>query len=230
MEALRQMAQVAGVPVTVNVQHGDPAGVVLLHAAAQRADLLVMGTNERTGWERLRSGSVAERIQREAVVPVLIVPSRDSEVREDEIDLRVVAAVDFGPSTSEVVERAASLASSEGRVTLVNVVATAPSGELTRYVVPEYRALMVQSAVERCRGLVDAAEIAADVRVVTGIREIEISRVADEVRADMIVLGASPRNVLSQGLFGSLATRVIRLSGRPVLVVPPPAKSPRAAA
>ena len=41
--SLRQAAQAAGVRFKVSVMHGDPAGVILLHASARRADLVVLG-------------------------------------------------------------------------------------------------------------------------------------------------------------------------------------------
>jgi len=37
-------------------------------------DLVVLGSNRRRGWRRLREGSVSERVLRRAAWPVLIVP------------------------------------------------------------------------------------------------------------------------------------------------------------
>ena len=60
--------------VRVEEQHGDPARVILLHANARKVDLVVLGSNGRRGWRRLREGSVSERVLRRAAWPVLIVP------------------------------------------------------------------------------------------------------------------------------------------------------------
>jgi nucleotide-binding universal stress UspA family protein len=50
--------------------------VVVLKAAAEfNADLLVMGTHGRRGFQRLILGSVAERCVRPASLPVLLIPS-----------------------------------------------------------------------------------------------------------------------------------------------------------
>jgi nucleotide-binding universal stress UspA family protein len=71
---LRKRAEAAGVKVRVEEQHGDPAGIIVLHANARKVDIVILGSNRRRGWRRLREGSVAERVLRRAAWPVLIVP------------------------------------------------------------------------------------------------------------------------------------------------------------
>jgi nucleotide-binding universal stress UspA family protein len=71
---LRQRAEREGVPVRIVEQHGDPARVIVLHANARKADLVVLGSNRRRGWQRFKEGSVGERVLRRAAWSVLIVP------------------------------------------------------------------------------------------------------------------------------------------------------------
>ena len=71
---LRKRAETAGVKVRVEEQHGDPAGVIVLHANSRKVDIVVLGSNRRRGWRRFREGSVSERVLRRAAWPVLIVP------------------------------------------------------------------------------------------------------------------------------------------------------------
>ena len=71
---LRERAEAAGVEVRVEEQHGDPARIIVLNANAKNADIVILGSNRRRGWRRLREGSVAERVLRRAAWPVLIVP------------------------------------------------------------------------------------------------------------------------------------------------------------
>lgn len=71
---LRQRAERDRVPVRIVEQHGDPARVIVLHANAKKADLVVLGSNRRRGWQRFKAGSVGERVLRDAAWPVLIVP------------------------------------------------------------------------------------------------------------------------------------------------------------
>ena len=58
------------------IADGAPADVILRRAAD--TDLIVMGTNRRSLAARLWIGSVAERISREATLPVLVVRASDS--------------------------------------------------------------------------------------------------------------------------------------------------------
>jgi nucleotide-binding universal stress UspA family protein len=74
LTTLRERAAAAGVWVRVEEQHGDPAHLIVLHANARKADVVVLGSNRRRGWRRLREGSVSERVLRRAAWPVLIVP------------------------------------------------------------------------------------------------------------------------------------------------------------
>jgi nucleotide-binding universal stress UspA family protein len=54
----------------------DDVSAVVLNAAADfKADLLVMGTHGRRGFQRLILGSVAERCVRQATLPVLLIPA-----------------------------------------------------------------------------------------------------------------------------------------------------------
>ncbi len=61
------------VKVTRNVTVGDPAGVIVDHAEAVKARLVVTTTHGRTGLRRVLIGSVAERIVRLAQTSVLVV-------------------------------------------------------------------------------------------------------------------------------------------------------------
>ena len=74
LTSLRQRAEREGVPIRTVEQHGDPARVIVLHANARKADLVVLGSNRRRGWQRFREGSVGERVLRRAAWAVLIVP------------------------------------------------------------------------------------------------------------------------------------------------------------
>ena len=74
LTSMRERAEREGVPVRTVEQHGDPARTIVLHANSRKADLVVLGSNRRRGWQRFREGSVGERVLRRAAWPVLIVP------------------------------------------------------------------------------------------------------------------------------------------------------------
>lgn len=67
--------------VTVHFEgvHGNPAEQIAARAVTHHADLIVLGTNGRTGLDRLLVGSVAETVVRIAPCSVLTVkPTRTS--------------------------------------------------------------------------------------------------------------------------------------------------------
>ena len=73
--ALRQLARRSGLsPETVHVATGEPETAIVRLAVNRRAGAVVLGTHGRTGWDRVRLGSVAEWVVRHAPCPVLTVP------------------------------------------------------------------------------------------------------------------------------------------------------------
>ena len=93
-EALAKMhlQKISGVARIVEVDlYGDGIAHRLLAAADElKADLVVMGTHGRRGFQRLLLGSVAERFVRLATCPVLLVPAPQSSA----VDTAAPAAVE----------------------------------------------------------------------------------------------------------------------------------------
>jgi nucleotide-binding universal stress UspA family protein len=227
LNSLRQAAEAAGVRFRVSVQHGDPAGVILLHASARRADLIVLGSSKRSGFDRFRLGSVAERVAREAAQPVLVVPAAAKAADSPAPFKNIVVAVDFGDGASEAVERALAMASGASRVTVVHVIRGVPFERSYRYpyhlMEPEYQRTLARVAWRRIATLIPpeaAASRRVHTRVVSGDPTTEIARVAAEVDADLILVGVTARGAVGRLLKGSTAARVIRTAERPVLAIP----------
>ncbi len=55
---------------------GSPKQEILSVASEWAADLIIMGTHGRTGFDHFISGSVSESVIRRAACPVLVVPSK----------------------------------------------------------------------------------------------------------------------------------------------------------
>ncbi len=59
---LRSMAATVrdrDLPTAITIRHGDPTAAIIDCAADDARTLIVMSTHGRTGWERLRLGSIA---------------------------------------------------------------------------------------------------------------------------------------------------------------------------
>ncbi len=228
--ALRQAAEAAGVSLRVSVQAGDPAGVIMLHANARPFDLVIVGTHQRIGTGRLREGSVAERVIQRVKSPVLIVPAVGNQAGKVTVSpfRRVVCATDFEPASNAALAMALPIAQKAGsRLTLIHVINGVSPESASRYAwhfkVPEYHRLLAASAWRRLQESIPVeARKSASVhaRVVTGTLSDEIVRIADEARADLIVMGVTSRGATGRRLMGSTAARVMRRAGCAVLAVP----------
>ena len=71
--AVAVKGQHPGVTVEVSVTAGDAVSSILAEANRVGVDHIVVGTHSRTGIAHVVLGSVAERVVREADVPVLVV-------------------------------------------------------------------------------------------------------------------------------------------------------------
>ncbi len=64
---------IAGVKVEGRVEHGDVGPTICQVATDEDADLIVLGTHDRSTWSRLWFGSVSDHVVRHAPCPVLVV-------------------------------------------------------------------------------------------------------------------------------------------------------------
>jgi nucleotide-binding universal stress UspA family protein len=71
LEALR--SKVNGLDVETFLKEGDAAAQILATSKEMGCDLIVMGTHGRTGLSHLLMGSIAEKIVRRALCPVLTI-------------------------------------------------------------------------------------------------------------------------------------------------------------
>jgi nucleotide-binding universal stress UspA family protein len=114
------------------------------------ADLLVMGTHGRSGFEALFLGSVTEKVLRSTRVPVLTVPPAVERV-ESVVYKTILCPIEFWDASTRALEYALTLAQETGaRLILLHVVeqlVDAPQlGEVSQFSVPEYRRYLEEDA------------------------------------------------------------------------------------
>lgn len=73
VDAVRERAEAANVPVSTAVARGVPHEEILAYADEAEVDLVVMGTHGRSGLDHILLGSVTEKVIRRADMPVLVV-------------------------------------------------------------------------------------------------------------------------------------------------------------
>ncbi len=195
-------------------------------ARALGADLLVMGTHGRSGFQRLLLGSVTERVMRTAECPVLTVPPRavDSVPRSPVAIERITCGVDFSDASAHALTFAASLAGlCQATLTVVHVLELLPdTSDLGSFDMSAYRASRFDDAKARISTLLTPA-ITASCRtqelLIGGKPGREILRVAADQQSDVIVLGTHGRAVVERLFFGSAAAHVVRHATCPVITV-----------
>lgn len=223
---LRRRADLANVQVTDRVQQGDPAKIILSQADALHPDVVVVGTHQRSGLDRFANGSVAERVAAKSSVPVLVVPHRRRTVAVEPFR-HLAVAVDFSAASNRALEQALALARRPtDRVTLLHVVPGFSSGvppHLYRYGFAEYQDRLLRDGRRRLQLAVPLkrhSPATVHARVLVGDTSTEISRVVENIGADLLVVGAPARSLVPRALFGSTAARLLRASRVPVLAVP----------
>lgn len=73
VERVQLEAEAAGVDVVTAVEHGVPHEEILDYTDAHDIDMVIMGTQGRTGLDRVLMGSVTERVVRMSDTPVVTV-------------------------------------------------------------------------------------------------------------------------------------------------------------
>jgi nucleotide-binding universal stress UspA family protein len=203
---LRERAEAAGVNALTVEQHGDPAEIILLHADARPVDLIVMGTERRTGWARLRERSVAEQVLRRTKRPTLVV--RRDDTGDGAAFENVLVAIDLSPVSTGLIDAALKLSRGESRrLTVLHAVGGIEAAATARQQLADVMPPSVGTKV----GL----------HVTTGPAAQTIRAYAEDAHADLIVMGRSKRFMH----LGSTAVGLLRNTDRALLIVPPGASA-----
>jgi nucleotide-binding universal stress UspA family protein len=231
-----------GRPVIAEVAEGfDVAGVLVARAAEPSTDLVVMATRAPGPIGRALRGSVADRVMRESPRPVVLVPP-GVDGRDEQLTLRrVLVPLDGSAFALAAVDHLLELRGGRDLEFVLLAVVTSgfvdvapPSltGLADGTAVPEAyaglpdRALARTAAEQHLKGVADRLR-AQDVSVARA-RVVEdrdpaaaINRAVGEDSADFIAMTTRGSSGLKRFVLGSIAERVVRDTGVPVLLVTP---------
>jgi len=226
--ALQDFIESCGVtPATAQVvESAAPVMGITDYARHTGADLIVIGTHGVAGFDRLVFGSTTERVMHDAACPVLTIPPTAREVTTGEVLRwgRILCAYDFSPSSMAALEMGRSLAQEErGKVTLLHVLEMLAPEEahiVAHYEVGEYVRMRQQDARRQLRAVMpDETGTWRDPcdRIELGSASKTILRVAENMNADLIVMGAQGRGTFGSLILGSTTHTVVRRATCPVL-------------
>jgi nucleotide-binding universal stress UspA family protein len=233
MKRFAESEAATNISIEFDLADGSTAREILAKAESMPADLLVIGTHGRSGFEHLVLGSVTEKVLRKAECPVLTVPRSVPDVVPAPPGRfkRIVCAIDFSDCSMHALNYAMSLAQeADAALTVVHVIEPPPDvpREVHENVLAGPRSLReyVALAEEDRRGrLKDAipdavrAYCTVDTVLATGKPYQEILRVAGEQKADLLVVGIHGRGAVDRLLFGSTAQHLVRQASCPVLTL-----------
>ncbi len=200
-EMLRKEAESSlGPDVGTSVEDQQPLEAILEASVRLDSDLIIMGTHGRRGAQRLRLGSVAERVLRSSRIPVLTVRASSQPGRFK----HVFCPRNFSAAGRAALNYAVEVAAITGaRLTVMHAKETENS--------PSDCSLVDEPVRERCK---------VDEVIIGGEAAGAILEAAQKIRPDLIVMGAEQKTGVVGELFGSTTERVMQLAQAPLLIVP----------
>ncbi|WP_291407366.1 universal stress protein [Actinophytocola sp.] len=195
-----------GVIVTTDLATGPPAAV--LRAAAEEADLLVVGADDASPFTEAISGSVPGDLLTTSPCPLAVVPRREWTASTAlPASAPVVVALDESTISHAALAYGYAAAARTGRPLTVVRCVTAGSFDQA-------------AATAQARLLIAFGELYPDVAVSTEVEPGDPRHVlvAASRRAALLVLGSRGRGRLASSLFGSVSRDLIRRSGCPVVI------------
>ena len=210
---------------------GSPATRLLHLAEREQADLIIIGAHQLMRGERVLSGSISLEVAREAPESVLVVPLSAPEPDEHLAPIeRVLIATDLSAECNSAARRAIAMAPPGAEIVLITVLhpRQLPNRAFVRHVSDPRFVAEHADWIERSRQALSAllparaeeprvrVEVVEDEDIAEGIR-----RAANRIDASMVCLGTAGRTGLTAFVLGSIAQDVIKISRRPILLIPP---------
>ena len=211
----RDLAEEHNVYVLTNLEQGEPFERIVHVADEENCDLIVLGRSGFSHLERELMGGVTARVIGHTDKQVLIVPENS------QFDLsNILVATDGSTNSESALDHAYSVAKDNGsKLTAVKVV---PSDEEMIALAPEH----IRHMVEKSQGYLDSLEDKYGhngMRLNTFVREGEphdqITKLANDLNASLIIMGTHGRKGLSRLLMGSVTERTIGYANCPVMVI-----------
>lgn len=214
-----------GIRHTETIQTGEVAQVLADLGRAKAIDLIVLGTQGRSGIEKFLLGSVAEEAFRSALCPVLTVGPHVTRGAGNAKLQHILYATDFGPESAHGVPYALSLAEeNHARLTLLHVAHESgialpePVAGGLPVIAPKVE---VANSERQLRALLpqDIALWHEPEYLVEFGPPVETILAAAAQDVDMIVLGVKRPAALTKHLGSGVAYRVVCEAPCPVLTV-----------
>jgi nucleotide-binding universal stress UspA family protein len=209
-----QSQSVGGTPATTLLDNGDVWTVLSGFIDQYFLSLLVVGTTGRTGLRKVLLGSVAEEAIRESPCPVLAVGPRTPDEPVARVQ-KILYASDLSEDSLVAAPYAFSCAERfHARLALLHVMPSLSES-------PYLDAQMARVRLGKIVSLYPPLATAPDILVEVGSPANMILKIAVDLEADLIVIGARGAGAVARlaSHFGSIAHKVVSHAHCPVLTV-----------
>ena len=199
----------------VLVTEGSPYAAISRRADEIGADLIVVGDKRRTDLRMQHLGEVAEKVVRHAHRSVLV-------ARHGPGSGKVLAATDLSDPSLPAITSAAEEARRRGaRLIVVHNVDPELNafGPALQFFPDDLIADLGRRAQDRLQEVLRRLGVTAEAVITRGPASASILRLAEDLPADLVVVGNSGGAGLANALVGSVAERVVRWAPCSVLVV-----------
>jgi nucleotide-binding universal stress UspA family protein len=224
LEALRQTQHAflaEGVNVEILSKHGDPISEIAKRAVEGNYDLIVIGGEAKPGGQISVLSQKAYEIIELLVRPVLVVPVPRPDIRR--ILICSGGATYIEAAIKLVIGLARDLNASVTLFTVLPEASVMISDRIESEV--DVETLLASNSVlghnlRSEKAMIEAAGVSTQVRVRSGLVDVEIAAEIESGDYDLVVLGSKPsRDVFSNYLLGNMTRRLVNWVSRPVLVV-----------
>ncbi len=197
------------------VVNGDPARMIVETARKEGADLIFMPTHGYGQFRRFLLGSVTAKVLHDSEIPIMTgVHMEDLERAKHTEIRRVIAAVDLGPSSEEILRWAHGFArDAQAKLLITHVVSPADDGmdETER-----------EAALAPLRTRLDSLQQKLGMDATTifdwGEPAKQVCEIAQAENADLLVIGRGHKD-RSLGRLRSDSYKIIRMASCPVVSV-----------
>jgi nucleotide-binding universal stress UspA family protein len=230
LESIAAPLRARGIAVEIDLIRGDDAADEIVAAAAEPDMLIVMSTHGRTGFDRLRLGSVARHVARRAAAPTLIVRAQADAPKQDVAPIQqITVTLDGSPLAETALPIATRLAQTfDVPLTLLRVIPNVvyPTAYYDTAYIPPMEELEAYARTEAEQYLAEIKERQElqDVRVQwlhssASTPEAIINAYLAKQPPGMVVMASHGRGGVSRWVLGSTAEGVVTGAPCPVLVV-----------
>jgi nucleotide-binding universal stress UspA family protein len=229
LAVVREVLSYSTASLSMHIRRGDPAETILRVAEDHAADLMAIGSRGLSTVARFFLGSVAERVARHAVCPVLLVRPQHAELS------RVLVGVDGSDRSDQSAHWLRGFPLPLGcQVQLVTVLPTTDElagthlplplghGDRTARATAERRQREVRKHLDTLADLLTEAGQQVTTEVWHGDPALALIQGAEASQADLVVVASHGHSAVERFFMGSVSEKILRHAPCSVMIVKRP--------